>query len=195
MPTLRERKRERTRQAILDAAVALFERDGYEATTVADIAAAADIGTRTFFGYFASKEDLLFPGGDERVAAAVTAITERGPADRPADVLIRALRTVDAAGHGFVDRQAAVRRQVMRSVPAVHAAALMRQLEAQREIAGHLAAAYPDELDDVTASALVGAFIGAVTGAADALARHPDREDGRAAFLDATDRALRPWMR
>ena len=57
-PSLRDRKRARTRQAIINAAVELFERNGYDGTTVADIAAAADIGTRTFFSYFASKEEL-----------------------------------------------------------------------------------------------------------------------------------------
>ena len=60
-PTLRERKREKTRAAIVDAAMELFETRGYHGTTLADIAAAAEIGTRTFFSYFASKDDLLFP--------------------------------------------------------------------------------------------------------------------------------------
>ena len=60
-------KRARTRQALVDAAVELFSRKGYEQTTVADIAAAAEIGTRTFFSYFASKEEVLFPEADFRV--------------------------------------------------------------------------------------------------------------------------------
>jgi AcrR family transcriptional regulator len=64
--SLRDRKRERTRRALIDAAVALFERKGYDETTVAEIAAAADIGTRTFFSYFASKEDILFRDSDTR---------------------------------------------------------------------------------------------------------------------------------
>jgi len=72
--SLRERKRARTRQAIVDAAVDLFDRNGYEGTTVADIAAAAEIGTRTFFSYFASKEEVLFPESDARVRATIAAI-------------------------------------------------------------------------------------------------------------------------
>src|SRR5258707_5113644 len=90
--SLRDWKRRRTRQAIVGAAVELIERDGYDHTTIADIAAAADIGTRTFFGYFATKEELLFPDTDGRVAAAVAAIAHRQPDDRPVDVLLRALR-------------------------------------------------------------------------------------------------------
>ena len=51
MSSLRERKRVRTREALIDAAAELFERRGYDGTTIADIAAAADVSTRTFFSY------------------------------------------------------------------------------------------------------------------------------------------------
>src|SRR3984885_11853690 len=175
--TLRDRKRDRTRRALISAAIDLFERHGYDGTTVADIAEAADIGTRTFFSYFASKEERLFPDSDARVQAAVTAIANRKPADRPADVLLRALHDVGAADgepDDMVDRIAAVRVALLRTVPAVRGRALQIQLDAQREIAGHLQRAFPAELDAVTAAALVGAFVGAVSGALQALLDAPD---------------------
>ena len=66
---LRERKRERTRQAIADAALELFARQGFHATTLPQIAEAADVSPRTVSGYFPAKEDLAFPYADERIAA------------------------------------------------------------------------------------------------------------------------------
>jgi len=199
--TLRERKRDRTRRALIDAAINLFERNGYDGTTVADIAEAAEIGTRTFFSYFASKEELLFPESDARVAAAVTAIANRKPDDRPTDVLLRALRDVgpaDGESDDMVDRLAAVRVALFRTVPAVRGRALQIQLDAQREIAGHLQRAFPAELDAVTAAALVGALIGAVTGALQVLLDESeapaDPDDLRRRLRRATDVALRPWQ-
>ena len=194
--TLRERKREKTRAAIIDAAMELFERHGYDGTTVADIAAAAEIGTRTFFTYFASKEELLFPGADARVAAALDAIASRSPHDRPSDVLLRALGFVIEGGHDFADKQGALRVRLIQTVPAVRGRALQLQLDAQRQIARHLQAAYPDELDVVTAGAIVGAFVGAINGAVQAMtdAGPPADPDERSKALQrAADIALRPW--
>jgi AcrR family transcriptional regulator len=61
---LRERKKQRTRQTILDVALELFAERGYRNTTLEQIADAAEISTGTLFAYFPSKEDILFP--DER---------------------------------------------------------------------------------------------------------------------------------
>jgi len=197
--SLRDRKRARTRQALVDAATVLFERDGYDETTVADIAAAAEIGTRTFFSYFASKEELLFPENDARVRAAVEAIAARGPDDGPAEVLLRALHQVGDDSDDMVSRRAALRLRLIRTVPAVRGRALQMQLDAQREIARHLAAAFPDRLDEVSAAALTGAFVGAVTGALQVLLDDSDQLGDpavvQAAVRRATDVALTLWMR
>jgi AcrR family transcriptional regulator len=197
MTTLRDRKKERTRQALIDAAGKLFAEQGYERTTVADIAAAADIGTRTFFSYFASKEELVFPEADARIQATLDAIAERGPADSPADVLLRALSGV---GDEIVSPMAGLRLRLIQTVPAIRGRALQIQADAQREIARHLRDAFPEQLDEVSAAALVGAFIGAVAGALQVLLDDPDAVAGGPAQLrermrTAMNVALRPWAR
>jgi AcrR family transcriptional regulator len=191
--SLRERKRVRTRQAIIDAAVALFERDGYEQTTIADIAAAAVISPRTFFGYFASKEDLLFTEPDARVEGALQAIERRSPTERPTDVLLRAL--CESAGDDMVGKMAQLRLRLIRTVPALLGRALEVQQAGQAEIVRKLSAAFPDELEDVEAAALVGAFCGAITGALLVLLHDPnlDPDKVRQRLLKATMTALRQW--
>ena len=147
---------------------------GYDETTVAEIAAAADIGTRTFFSYFASKEDILFPDSDTRTQTTIQTIADRDPAEGPVDVLVRALEMVADTDADMVSPMAAVRMRLFRTVPAVRGKALQVQMAAQQQIASDLHAAFPADLDRVGAAALAGAFTGAVSGALSALM---DRDD------------------
>jgi AcrR family transcriptional regulator len=88
VPGLRERKKAMTRRALQDAALELFTRQGFEHTTVDEIADACDISPRTFFRYFAAKEDVLFGDADERRTELVETISAR-PAGEP---LLRSVR-------------------------------------------------------------------------------------------------------
>ena len=197
--SLRELKRSRTRQALVSAAYDLFAERGFEATTIAEIAARAEVGTRTFFSYFPTKEDLLFPESDARVRVALAAIADRGPAEEPADVLMRALGEAGAVSDDLTGPLAAMRIELIQKVASVRGRALQTQWDAQRTIARHLAGAYPDRLDEVSAAALVGAFVGAISGALMTLFQDPahraDPAAIRAALQRATDLALRPWAR
>ena len=81
-PGLRERKKLETWRRIRRAALELFERDGFDAVSVDEIAAAADVARTTFFNYFATKEGVVFdpdPDDEARWRALIDAV----PPSRP----------------------------------------------------------------------------------------------------------------
>jgi AcrR family transcriptional regulator len=165
---LRERKRQRTRQALISAAMRLFGEKGYEETTVAEIAAAADVSTKTFFNYFASKDEVLFPYLSGRIDGAVAVIKQRRPGEGMADVLVRAMEHMlaDAVREELAGGLASARLPMLMSVPAVQAATLRRYFLAETQLAEALHQAYPDTLDPSAAAAVIGSLMGAVLAAA-----------------------------
>ena len=86
-PGLRERKKQRTRERIVEASFELFEERGFEGTTIADIAGAADIAPRTFFSYFPSKDDVVFHDFEATHAIVATWLREREPGTNTIDAL------------------------------------------------------------------------------------------------------------
>ncbi|MFE3703230.1 hypothetical protein ACFXO7_35800, partial [Nocardia tengchongensis] len=100
-------------------------------------------------------------------------------------------------GDTLAARIAVLRAQVSRTVPAVSGRAAYAQLASQQEIARQLRAAFPEELDDVGAAALVGAVVGAVSGALTVLFQRPGLEDGEALqrkIQETTSKVLAPWL-
>jgi AcrR family transcriptional regulator len=141
----------------------LFEERGYEQTTVAEIAS-----TKTFFNYFASKDEVLFPHLSRRIDAAVALIEQRHPDDQMADVLVAAMQHMlaDALTEEVDGGLAAVRLPMIMSVPAVQAATLHRYFLAETQLAWALHRAYPDTLDAAAAAAVIGSVMGAAIAAA-----------------------------
>lgn len=94
---LRERKKERTRRLLADVALDLFEARGFDRTTVDDIAAAADVSPRTFFRYFAAKDEALFDRAAD-VQDQFRALLASRPTDEPLLVALREIGTALLAG-------------------------------------------------------------------------------------------------
>ncbi len=98
---LRERKKRATREAIAATARRLFGERGFDAVTVAEIAVAADVSEKTVFNHFATKEDLVFAGGEARLAQLQADIVRRRPGTSVLDVFrasSEAMLDVVAAG-------------------------------------------------------------------------------------------------
>src|SRR5919205_4244835 len=91
---LRARKKRVAREAIAATARRLFAERGYDAVTVAEVAAAADVSEKTVFNHFPTKEDLAFAGREQGIAQFVAAITERAPGSSLLDVFRGLTHTV-----------------------------------------------------------------------------------------------------
>jgi AcrR family transcriptional regulator len=145
---LRERNRVDNRAATVDAAFALFAERGYCNVTVADICDAAGIGRRTFFRYFAAKDDVLTEPAREMTARVAAAITVAA-ADLPDSVVLRSALTEIAAyalSHRTRLRQLAEVRQTSADI---RFSPLTRLSEQEQHLAQQLAARRsPDAVPD-----------------------------------------------
>jgi TetR/AcrR family transcriptional regulator, regulator of mycofactocin system len=90
VPSRRERRKRETRAALENAALRLFAEQGYERTTVEEIADAADVAVRTFFRYFQSKQHVLFGEVAHGVAGRLDVALRCRPADEPPVVAVGA---------------------------------------------------------------------------------------------------------
>jgi AcrR family transcriptional regulator len=145
MESLRERKKARTRDALLRAALELFTTKGYEQTTVDEIAETVDVSQRTFFRYFASKEEAAFFVSRLAETHFVEAVRARPPREAPLEALRQAvLESWDTIGEAIeqvVPLELHMRTyRVIESTPVLLAAHLRRSLELEQELA-HIVAA------------------------------------------------------
>lgn len=137
---LRERKKQRTRDALLHAALELFVSQGYEQTTVDEITDAVDVSQRTFFRYFASKEEAALAVQDVMESHFMAALRARPEDEPPWEALRRAALdswdTVGEAIEAIVPLELHMRSyQLIESTPALLAVHLRRSTELEEEIA------------------------------------------------------------
>jgi AcrR family transcriptional regulator len=157
--SIRERTRRLAQTELTIVAQDLFVDQGYESTTVDQIAAAAGMSKRTFFRYFGSKEDLVIGKYDlfgDRLADAL----DTRPAAEPVWESLR--RVLDLALDYVQDDHARARNDAMerivRSSPQLSAAYLEKMQRVQELLVGRVAARIGvDDAHDARAAAIVGA--------------------------------------
>jgi AcrR family transcriptional regulator len=184
--SLRERKKARTRQALIDAALRLFAERGFEATTVADIAEAADVSPRTFFTYFPAKEDVLFAGAQDRREHLRAVLAERAPGESFLDALRRAAR--DVLAHPTFQAEAQrTHMQLIAANPALGARGLQDLLAAEQEVAAAIAADLGVDQHDLRPQVAAAAAVNALRGALMAWFLSDAGGDPQPAFDEALD--------
>ena len=135
--SLRARKRAAAKAHVADVAIALFAERGYTTVSVAEICAAAEIAPRSFFRYFATKEDVLVEPMRE-LASGVEAAVAAAPPDEPDDeVLERELRRLAEQIVADWDRLS-VCFKVVRETPAVRASPLLQLADCEQALADQL---------------------------------------------------------
>ncbi|GGO26433.1 TetR family transcriptional regulator [Microbispora rosea subsp. aerata] len=164
---LRERKKAETRQAIHKATMRLAVERGLDHVTVDDIVAAADISRRTFSNYFASKEDALLYGEEERIRSLVRAVRERPPGEPGWQALRGAVREM-LARMGEPDREWAVRTSLTKRHPSLLARQLANHAALERELVQAISerdsgrAGTDDPAADLKARIMAAAFLAAL---------------------------------
>ncbi|MEU4539729.1 substrate-binding domain-containing protein [Streptosporangium sp. NPDC023825] len=123
-PTRRERRKGETRRAIAGTARRLFAERGFETVTVAEIAAVADVSTKTVFNHFPVKEQIFFEADPLGWPAPELALRERAAGERPVDAIRRVMARPPAdAGKGTDDTAdagtVAVHARIYRDSPAL----------------------------------------------------------------------------
>jgi len=181
---LRERKKRKTRAAIQREALRLFQEQGYDATTIEQIAEAVEISPSTFFNYFPTKEDVVMLDEYDPLVAALLAAR---PPEEPLGVAIRRLVGEGMAAIFQRDRDLMLARARLALEVPVLRARLWEEMERSegffRTLVAERLRADPDDFElRVAAGAVAGGIYAAVLEWA--------RLGGRADIVDLLDRAL-----
>jgi AcrR family transcriptional regulator len=158
-PGLRERKKIRTRQTIRREAFRLIEENGYAATTVEQIAEAADVSPSTFFRYFPTKESIVL--ADDLDPVILNAVEEQPPDLSPIQAVRRAYQAATANMSDDEREFETTRQRLMFSIPELKAAMYdeyYRTITTFAEVVGRRIGREPSDFE-------LRAFAGALTGA------------------------------
>jgi len=184
LPTgLRERKKVKTRLAIREHAMALFKDQGYDKTTVEQIAAAAEVSPSTFFRYFPSKEEVVLQ--DDYDALLIAAFHAQEVGVPPLQALRNAISEVFLSMPEGQQAQEAERIRLMTEVPELRARMLAQVSEMIQMLAEAVAERVGRQSDDFEVRTFAGALVGVALGIAASSGDDPGND-----YLRQFDRAL-----
>ena len=155
---LRERKKARTRASLREHALRLFREQGYPATTVEQIAAAAEVSASTFFRYFPTKEDLVLQ--DDMDTRMVEALERQPAALGPVAAVRAATREVFGS---YTEADLDLIQEIMTltvTVPEIRARAMDEFARTIRVVSEALAKRSGRPADDLPVRATAGAIVG-----------------------------------
>ena len=182
-PGLRERKKAKTRAAIQEHALRLFREQGYDATTVEQIAEAAEVSPSTFFRYFGSKEDVVIYDALDPILIEAW---RRQPAELgPIPAIRAAMKEVFGGLSPEELSEMRLRGQLIYGVPELRLAMIDDLVRTALMMAGEVAVRTGLPVDDFRVRVGVGAFMGALMAAV-----LPALEDPSADFVSLFDRAF-----
>jgi AcrR family transcriptional regulator len=157
---LRERKKARTRASLREHALRLFREQGYQATTVEQIAAAAEVSASTFFRYFPTKEDVVLQDDmDTRMVAALEAQPpELGPVAAARAAAQQVFGSYTAADIDVIRETT----NLTMTVPEIRARALDEFARTITVVAEAVAKRAGRSADDLAVRTIAGAIIGVI---------------------------------
>lgn len=195
-PSLRERKKRATRNGLTAAALRLAVERGADAVTVDDIAAAADVSVRTFFNYFATKEEAFVADDLERGRAFLTRLGA-APDDEAVWPLLWSTARECLVTSDLPGREQALKEMLVRSSPAIaaHVLEAFGRLEQELviELTRRCALLEGEQADPLRPRLLANCTVAAVRAAAETwLAGAPGDESAGTspAYVDLLDRAF-----
>ncbi|MEU2617189.1 TetR family transcriptional regulator [Streptomyces sp. NPDC007157] len=181
---LRERKKIKTREAIREAMYALVEEQGYEATTIEQIAERAEVSPSTVFRYFPTKEDIVLT--DEYDPLILEELRAR-PADEPwPESLRHVMHRAVALGMKDAHSVSRLRTRLMVEVPAVRS----RMMESMSETGRLLCQAIGERTGRDPHSLEVRVYAMSIVGGLMETSMYWAEQDHEPEFKDLVDRAL-----
>ena len=156
--TLRQIKKERTRQLIADTALRLFLERGYDQTTIDEIASTAEVGTRTLYRYYPTKEDLLVKSATPGLRVLIACLSDQ-PDDQPLGEALYATLAAFCHVLGNERKRGLALRELIETIPSVRARVHdeigLTRRELAKEIRRRLGASRGDPRPELAAGMLM----------------------------------------